>query len=473
MEKTIVNARDADAERTRANPERQAVSNIWEDITILIGSVYTRKFVTGKKVRVDDLKDWLQYVLVAQDRRDMIKTPAGDLLLDKEFKGRIYLKGFKVESGSASSKPLKYGYNLYQGIINRDWQRLSNPNEEAQILTKIWHQAITVNSNSSREKYVHMLRDLESQFGDVNLYYMYICKPMAYLVLMQLKESDLHIQNGFYYNVESTDHVFAITSFLRKTPLPLPSKLWKMLNRYDILSTPNEHRIQLLRSAPINVEPDTLHSASFKQLLKKALSWYSPVTARLNMIFKSGRTADLDFLIDGQNLLLNDKYLDFWKSHESSSCRLSDTPNAKDDYPCDHVVVTLFSLIIADLRINDGTTQSSREKSQRDLSECFRQMPRQVRLSIPARSTWNSFKIRRSVGEAINMADHSKKLGEWAVHYHSHWDALPPREREGARVSRLGYPAERLACLLQWMETLVYVPRGVEWDIWLWCCMAG
>ncbi|KAG9227953.1 heterokaryon incompatibility protein-domain-containing protein [Amylocarpus encephaloides] len=42
--------------------------------------------------------------------------------------------------------------------------------------------------------------------------------------------------------------------------------------------------------------------------------------------------------------------------------------------------------------------------------------------------TWNSFRIRRSVGEVINMADHSKKSGEWKVHYDSHWDALPPRD---------------------------------------------
>ncbi|KAE9372520.1 HET-domain-containing protein [Stipitochalara longipes BDJ] len=35
--------------------------------------------------------------------------------------------------------------------------------------------------------------------------------------------------------------------------------------------------------------------------------------------------------------------------------------------------------------------------------------------------TWNSFNIRRSVGESIDMADHSNKPSEWGAHYNSHW----------------------------------------------------
>jgi hypothetical protein len=36
--------------------------------------------------------------------------------------------------------------------------------------------------------------------------------------------------------------------------------------------------------------------------------------------------------------------------------------------------------------------------------------------------TWNSFNIRRSVVESIDMADQGQKSGEWAGHYASHWN---------------------------------------------------
>jgi hypothetical protein len=35
--------------------------------------------------------------------------------------------------------------------------------------------------------------------------------------------------------------------------------------------------------------------------------------------------------------------------------------------------------------------------------------------------TWNSFNIRREVGESIDMDDHSNKSNEWGAHYRSHW----------------------------------------------------
>ncbi|PMD57636.1 HET-domain-containing protein [Hyaloscypha bicolor E] len=50
-----------------------------------------------------------------------------------------------------------------------------------------------------------------------------------------------------------------------------------------------------------------------------------------------------------------------------------------------------------------------------------------MRLFDPSGSigTWNSFNIRRSVGDSIDMADHSDKPSLWAAHYNSHWSGTP------------------------------------------------
>jgi hypothetical protein len=50
-----------------------------------------------------------------------------------------------------------------------------------------------------------------------------------------------------------------------------------------------------------------------------------------------------------------------------------------------------------------------------------------IRLFDPSGTigTWNSFNIRRSVVESIDMADHGQKSREWADHYISHWKTMP------------------------------------------------
>jgi len=39
--------------------------------------------------------------------------------------------------------------------------------------------------------------------------------------------------------------------------------------------------------------------------------------------------------------------------------------------------------------------------------------------------TWNSFHIRREVGDTIDMADHNNKPTEWRAHYTCHWGGTP------------------------------------------------
>jgi hypothetical protein len=60
------------------------------------------------------------------------RTRHGSLVLDHQFRGRIYLKSLLLECVSAT--PFKFCYNFYRGQVNRTRPRLHSPREEAQTL---------------------------------------------------------------------------------------------------------------------------------------------------------------------------------------------------------------------------------------------------------------------------------------------------------------------------------------------------
>jgi hypothetical protein len=60
---------------------------------------------------------------------------------------------------TSSAKRFKFGYDLIEGAVNRDRQRLSNPGEEAKILAKIWEIPIKEQAIGAINDYVDMLLD--------------------------------------------------------------------------------------------------------------------------------------------------------------------------------------------------------------------------------------------------------------------------------------------------------------------------
>jgi hypothetical protein len=88
--------------------------------------------------------------LALDQPKEIIKTRHGDLILDKRFSGRMYLKGLFLGS-STTSKNLNFWYNLYVGGVNRDRQRLIDDVQEAATLAKIWAEAISSKNQKSYE----------------------------------------------------------------------------------------------------------------------------------------------------------------------------------------------------------------------------------------------------------------------------------------------------------------------------------
>jgi hypothetical protein len=181
---------------------RKLTGNIWEDVTVKIGRVYSP---LGKKVDFDVFKDWIKIAFALDQPLDIIRTKYGDLILDKEYSGRIYLKGLFL-GDSLTFKKLKFGYNLADGRINRDRQRLATNGEEATNLASIWAEAISKEPGRTVKEYVKMLKDDEGQWADVSQAKEKISKETAGAIWKHLHEVGANLE-AFYCDKKFADEV--------------------------------------------------------------------------------------------------------------------------------------------------------------------------------------------------------------------------------------------------------------------------
>jgi hypothetical protein len=183
---------------------RELIGNIWEDVTVKIGRVYSP---SGRAVDFDVFKEWTKVSFALNQTTDVIRTKHGDLILDAEFTSRMYLKGLFL-GDSSTFKNLKFGYNLAEGKVNRDRQRLVINKEEAKNLANIWAEAIQKKPERSVKEYVKMLKeDDERQWADVNRAEELISKQTAKAIWKHLQKVDVS-HEVFYCNEKLADEVY-------------------------------------------------------------------------------------------------------------------------------------------------------------------------------------------------------------------------------------------------------------------------
>jgi hypothetical protein len=174
---------------------------------------------------------------------------------------------------------------------------------------------------------------------------------------------------------------------LKKVPKQLPDMIWDPLLEYGIVRTVQQWRHHLLRKAIDSALPETQYSASLKHSLKAALA-LDASTQNLSVKFKSGANAELDLLLDGSNILINDKWLDFDRSHDGMPCWYSKLTSLKDSasqgFFCSHVVIDLYEMVLTELRHKEDPNQSTLENShgslRRRVSESLREMPSMIQI---------------------------------------------------------------------------------------------
>lgn len=104
-----------------------------------------------------DFRSWLDVEIDIEGPRsaDLVQTDHRDLILDKHFSGRIYLKGLRVPGHGPERRVNHFGYNFVRGRTDRDRVRLVNRSEEAEMLAKIWEQSIVERGDNVTDNYIN------------------------------------------------------------------------------------------------------------------------------------------------------------------------------------------------------------------------------------------------------------------------------------------------------------------------------
>lgn len=154
--------------------------------------------------------------------------------------------------------------------------------------------------------------------------------------------------------------------------------MWAPLTKFKLVRTPEQQRHHLLANALDSQLTETPYSNSMKRALETALSLQEK-TKVLKVVFKNRAQADLDLLVDGTNLIINDKWLDFASIHRNHPCWLSEAGIKLEDFPCDHLITSLYDMVLHSTR--RGSNAAGEKSLRRKVAEGLRQMPRMIKIN--------------------------------------------------------------------------------------------
>lgn len=141
---------------------RKISGNLKADPAVDVCILIDRGRKGGREVSEEDFRKWIKVTLDItrpNDPNDIVETPHGDLILDKNFAGKMYLKGLLLPNGGSSTTRQQAGYNLFHGHTNRDRERLKNEDEEAKMLMQIWEHSIVICGERITQTYIGLLQD--------------------------------------------------------------------------------------------------------------------------------------------------------------------------------------------------------------------------------------------------------------------------------------------------------------------------
>jgi hypothetical protein len=355
-----------------------------EDVSILID----RGRKGGREVSEADFRKWIKVTLDItrpNDPNDIIETPHGDLILDKSFAGKMYLKGLLLPNGGSSITTQQAGYNLFQGHTNRDRERLKNEHEEAKMLMHIWEHSIDICGDTITQRYIGLLQD-HYDCVDVRRADDLISEKTAVTIWERLKSEGA---TKFYYDREETNSgvsIDIIKKHLKQQPAPLSAKLWKILRKYSLVHTPEEERIRVFRNSSASEEQESVFSKSIQHGLLASLALH-PRTEQVQVEYVSGAETDIDLLFDKERQLLkvHEKWLNFARIHETAPCRISMTSDVRLSHSifcCDHVIEELYELavqeIIGTFTLDHGEAMKFARSIRLKVREKLQQMPRMI-----------------------------------------------------------------------------------------------
>ncbi|KAJ6126127.1 hypothetical protein N7471_010620 [Penicillium samsonianum] len=136
------------------------------DVTVVIGAGWANR---SRPVSSETFFGWLYVTLDIRGLSypsSIVETPQGDLLLDSQYHGRLFLHGVLLPISTSGIKHFKFRYNFTLGKFSRDRQKLIARCEVADKVRQIWQCALHMHEQTLLPIYVNLLQNFP-QVGDM------------------------------------------------------------------------------------------------------------------------------------------------------------------------------------------------------------------------------------------------------------------------------------------------------------------
>lgn len=136
------------------------------DITVVIGAGRANQ---SRPVSSGTFFGWLRVTLDIHGLSypsSIVETSQGDLLLDSQFHGRLFLHVILLSMATSGVKHYKFGYNFALGKFIRDRQEMVAKCEVAGQVRQIWQCALHIHEQTLLPIYVNLLQNFP-QVGDI------------------------------------------------------------------------------------------------------------------------------------------------------------------------------------------------------------------------------------------------------------------------------------------------------------------
>ncbi|KAJ5348624.1 uncharacterized protein N7506_001877 [Penicillium brevicompactum] len=229
--------------------------HIERDITVVIGPGHASQ---SRPISSETFFEWLQVTLDIRrlsHPSSIVETPQGDLLLDSQFHGRLFLHGILLPMSNSGAQQFKFGYNFALGKFSRDRQGLIATSEVADNVRQIWQCAVHMHEATLLPIYVNLLQNFP-QVGDIEQADR-LLEPATKARIWNYLLRVTGRQQFFYSETTSFESVGMIRGTTGKRPTRLPETLWKLLRSVSPIRTVEEEQAELSENAEIYAPPES------------------------------------------------------------------------------------------------------------------------------------------------------------------------------------------------------------------------
>ncbi|KAJ6020067.1 hypothetical protein N7522_000142 [Penicillium canescens] len=352
------------------------------DITVMIGAGRANQ---NRPVSSETFFWWLRVTLDIRGLSyppSIVETPRGDLLLDSQFHGKLFLHGILLPMTTSGVKRYKFGYNFALGKFSRDRQGMVAKCEVADQVRQIWQCALHMHEHTLLPIYVNLLQNFP-QAGDIEQ----ADRLLEPSTTARIWEYLLHVtrrKRFFYSETSSVQSVGMIRETTGKRPTRVPEALWNLLRSGTPIRTVKEEQIELFKDAEICATPESAFAKTTDWALKACLALLK-ATKHIKVVYVKGLTGKLDVLYDAGHgtLKILHRWLDFDATHQEASCRKwfpAAITEKNAPFFCSHVVEELLYLSISSIFKASSTLRMTEMKYMRQIRRLLRVLPHSIKL---------------------------------------------------------------------------------------------